>query len=76
MSVTRISGPLLACLVGLSSAAYYGVVAFAPGWLSGRIAGIPVSIAVALGLFLLFFGVTLLYSLAEAADAPTEGDPR
>jgi len=76
MSVTRFSGPLLACLVGLSSAAYYGVVAFAPGLLSGRIAGIPISIAVALGLFLLFFAVTVLYSLAGSDDVPTKGSSR
>jgi len=76
MSVTRISAPLLACLVGLSCAAYYGVIAFAPGLLSGRVAGIPVAVAVALALFLLFFGVTLLYALTGSADAPVERSRR
>jgi hypothetical protein len=76
MSVTRISAPLLAGLVGLSCAAYYGVVAFMPSLLSGRVEGIPVSIVVALALFLLFFGVTLLYALTGSADTPAERSRR
>jgi len=76
MPVTRISAPLLACLVGLCCAGYYGVIAFAPGLLSGRIGGIPLSIAVALALFLLFFAVTLLYTVTGTAEEPVErGEP-
>lgn len=70
MSVTRVSAPLLAFLIGLSCAGYYGVVAFAPNLLSGQIVGIPVSILVALALFLLFFAVTLLYTVSGTSDLP------
>lgn len=68
MSVTRVSAPLLAALVGVCCAAYYAVVAFAPGRLAGRVAGIPVSVLLAVALFMVFFAVTLLYTWAAPAE--------
>lgn len=63
MSHSRVLATVLATLVVLACAGYYGIVAFAPHLLAGRIAGYPVAVVLALGLFLVFFGATLLYTL-------------
>jgi len=67
MPTPRISTAPLAALIGISCAAFYIVVAFAPNWLAGQIAGIPLSVLIAVALFLLFFAVTLLYTLSALA---------
>jgi len=62
MPQSRLSAYLLAALVALASAAYYGIVAFAPHLLAGRLAGYPVALVLALALFVLFVVVTLGYT--------------
>jgi uncharacterized membrane protein (DUF485 family) len=51
---------LLLVLV-LPVCAYYLIIAFSPGMLAGSCAGVPLSIALALGLIWLGFLITLLY---------------
>ncbi|MXR37701.1 hypothetical protein [Craterilacuibacter sinensis] len=54
---------LLCCLTLLVVALYYGVLAYAPGLLAGRLAGWPLSILFALAAFAALFAITLFAAL-------------
>ncbi len=69
MPHSRLLATVLAALVALACACYYGIVAFAPRLLAGRIADYPAAIVLALALFVFFFVATLLYTLC-AHDGP------
>lgn len=56
----------LALLVLAACLGYFVLIAGAPGWLAGTLAGWPRSILLALLLFILFFAITLLH--IHAAD--------
>lgn len=65
MMFPRPSTAVLAWLVLLACLGYFGLIAAAPALLQGSVAGWPLSILLALLLFLLFFAVTLWHIRAQ-----------
>ena len=65
--------PVQRLLVLLTIAAclgYYLILAARPGWLAGRLAGLPVSVLLALALLLLFCLIAALHGGSRAEDTP------